>query len=73
MQTGNVDYSLPTEMLVTMLPPLITIRQAVDMGAASERKLRLMCQKGEVRATKVGTDWRIARDPFLRQFGLVER
>jgi hypothetical protein len=72
MQDNTLDYSLPTSQIVGNLPPLITIRQAEETGAASARTLRRMCTKGDLRATKAGADWRIARDPFLRRFGLID-
>ena len=72
MKTATLDYSLPTEHLVKLLPPLITIRQAEETGAASARTLRRMCGRGDLKATKIGSDWRIARDPFLRYFGLID-
>ena len=72
MQTAKIDYSLPAEVIVTRLPPMLTVRQAEGTGVASARMLRKMCAAGDIRATKVGSDWRIARDPFFRQFGLVD-
>ena len=71
MRKEEIDYGLPTEEIVRSLPPLITVRQAEAMGAACGRQLRKMCASGELAATKVGSDWRIARDPFLRRFGLA--
>lgn len=72
MKEVTLDYGIPTERLVAVLPPLLTIRQAEGTGAASARTLRRMCMRGELRATKIGSDWRIARDPFLRRFGLID-
>jgi hypothetical protein len=72
MQKNDIDYGLPTDVLVTQLPPLMTIGQAEATGAACGRQLRKMCANGELKATKVGTDWRIARDPFFRHFGLMD-
>lgn len=53
------------------LPLLLTVSQAAATGAASGRKIRQMCVDGELRATKVGSDWRIGHDAFLRHFGLI--
>lgn len=72
MQSSKIDYSLPPEVIVTLLPPMLTVRQAAGTGVASARMLRKMCADGDIRAMKVGSDWRIARDPFFRQFGLVD-
>lgn len=72
MCKDGIDYSIPSEMLTAVLPPLITVKQAEAIGAGSGRKIRLMCARGELKAAKVGTDWRLARDPFLRHFGLLD-
>lgn len=72
MQSSRIDYSLPAEVIITLLPPMLTVKQAEGTGVASARMLRKMCADGEIRATKVGSDWRIARDPFFRKFGLVD-
>lgn len=71
MQKPEIDYGLPVDVLASTLPPMLTIRQAAGTGVASERMLRKMCAEGDIKATKVGSDWRIARDPFFRQFCLV--
>lgn len=72
VQPVAIDFGQPMKILIPTLPPLLTIKQAVGMGVCSDRMLRKMCANGDIKATKVGTDWRIARDPFLRQFGLVD-
>lgn len=72
MQIDAFDYGMPADALLASLPPLLTIEQAQSTGAASGRMLRKMCANGDLRATKVGTNWRIARDPFLRRFGLID-
>lgn len=55
------------------LPLLLTVAQAEATGAASGRKIRQMCLDGELKATKVGSDWRIGRDTFLQHFGLIDK
>lgn len=72
VHTSEIDYSLPADVLASTLPPMLTIRQAAGTGVASDRMLRKMCAEGDIKATKVGSDWRIARDPFFRQFCLVD-
>ncbi|MEE1159355.1 MAG: excisionase family DNA-binding protein [Atopobiaceae bacterium] len=72
MQKPEIDYGLPVDVLASTLPPMLTIRQAAGTGAASDRMLRKMCAEGEIKATKVGNEWRIMRDPFLRQFMLID-
>lgn len=72
MQNATIDYSLPAEVIITLLPPMLTVKQAEGTGVASARMLRKMCADGDIRATKVGSDWRIVRDSFFKQFGLVD-
>ena len=57
---------------VSELPLLLTVAQAEATGAASARKIRAMCASGELKATKIGSDWRIGRDSFLKFFGLTD-
>ena len=57
---------------IDSLPLLLTVAQAEATGAASGRKIRQMCADGELKATKIGSDWRIGRDAFLRHFGLID-
>ena len=52
------------------LGPLIKVGTAAAIIDASPRKVRDMCAKGEVKAVKVGTDWRINTAAFLEQFGI---
>ena len=56
---------------ISTLKPLITVGEAVALGIGSHSQIRRMCQKGHIKATKVGTDWRINRDALLEQFGLA--
>lgn len=51
--------------------PLIKIPTAAKLINASEAKVRAMCRSGEIKAVKVGTDWRINTTAFLAQFGIV--
>ena len=53
------------------LKPLLTVKEAEALGVGCERTVRQMCERGKIQATKVGSTWRIARDPLLRQFGLT--
>lgn len=56
---------------IETLKPLITVDEAVSLGVASGGQIRRMCRNGQIKATKVGTDWRINRDALLKQFGLA--
>lgn len=52
------------------LGPLIKTETAAALLDASSRKVRSMCATGEIKAVKVGTDWRINTAAFLAQFGI---
>ena len=52
------------------LGPLIKVGTAAALLDASGRKIRDMCVKGEIKAVKVGSDWRINTAAFLEQFGI---
>ena len=54
----------------TTLPPLITTETAAQFVAASRRKITDMCKRGEIKAVKLGSDWRINTAAFLEQFGI---
>ena len=53
------------------LRPLITTKEAEALGIGPARTIRMMCERKEIQATKIGQTWRIARDPLLAQFGLT--
>ncbi len=52
------------------LGPLIKTEVAASLLDASSRKVRDMCVRGEIKAVKVGSDWRINTAAFLEQFGI---
>jgi excisionase family DNA binding protein len=54
------------------LKPLITPTEAASLGVATDRHIRRMCERGEIKAVLVGNRWRINRDSLLKQFGLME-
>lgn len=54
----------------TTLPPLITSEVAAQLVAGSTRKITDMCKRGEIKAVKLGHDWRINTAAFLEQFGI---
>lgn len=55
----------------TTLSPLIKVHTAAKLLDLSPRKVRDMCAKGEIKAVKIGTDWRINTDALLAQFGIA--
>jgi len=52
------------------LGPLIKACDAAKLLCCTPRKITDMCRKGEIKAVKVGTDWRINTAAFLEQFGI---
>lgn len=52
------------------LAPLIKTETAASLLDVSSRKVRDMCMKGEIKAIKVGSDWRVNTEAFLKQFGI---
>lgn len=53
------------------LGPLIKSSEAAELLACTSRKITDMCRKGEIKAVKVGSDWRINTAAFLEQFGIA--
>ena len=52
---------------------MLTVRQAEGAGVASARRLRKMRVAGDIRATKVGSDWRVPKSVFCEYFHLGEQ
>ena len=52
------------------LGPMIRTDTAASLLDVTARKIRDMCTKGEIKAVKVGSDWRINTAAFLAQFGI---
>lgn len=53
------------------LGPLIKTSDAATLLDCTTRKISDMCVKGEIKAVKVGSDWRINTAAFLEQFGIA--
>lgn len=53
------------------LPPLIKTTLAAKLLSCSTCTISDMCKKGEIKAVKVGSHWRIYTAAFLDQFGLL--
>ncbi len=65
--------------ITTALPPrerkaprLITAEEAARMLNVSTRTITRMCLENRVPATKVGAQWRIDREAFLRKYQIGE-
>lgn len=52
------------------LPPLITVPMAAEILSCSPRKVQAMCASGELKAKKLGTDWRINSRHLCELFGI---
>ena len=54
---------------IEQLPLLMTIRQAASVGGWSEKHVRDLLAKGEIKGCKLGHSWRVHRDAFLATCG----
>lgn len=53
------------------LSVLINVPTAARIYGCSEKNIRAKLASGEIAGCKIGGSWRINRDEFLRQCGLV--
>ncbi len=51
-------------------PPLTKVGIVATLLDASPRKVRDMCAKGEIKAVKIGSDWRVNTVALAEQFGI---
>lgn len=49
---------------------LMTPREAAELAGVSERHIRKLCERGELRAVKLGRAWRVNRAAFLALCGI---
>ena len=54
------------------LAPMASIGDIAKVANMSDRSIRYMCEKGRIKAVKVGRVWRINSQAALRQFGLID-
>lgn len=68
-----MNTSQPNQNVIDIktLPHLLDIKAAVALGVGTERTIRRMCERGELKAVKAGRQWRINRDALLEQMGLA--
>lgn len=52
------------------LGPLIMTKDAAALLSCSRQKVADMCRKGEIKAVKLGMDWRINTAALIEQFGI---
>lgn len=66
-ETARVDQ-LKSQM---QMPALLDSRQAARVLNVSERTVTRLCNRGKIRARRVGRLWRINRDALLEDTGLI--
>lgn len=76
MQTSRVEKPQgrklgATRVIREELPVFLDANQAAEIISVSPKFIRDRCQDGTIKAVKCGRVWRINRDAFLEQFGLV--
>lgn len=52
------------------LPPLINTETTAAILSCSKAQVRRMCAAGQIKASKVGVDWRINTRALLAKYGL---
>lgn len=64
-------YRIEDESTAT-LPPIITCEEAAGLARCSTRHIARMCERGELRAKKIGKGWKINTADLLEAAGLAE-
>lgn len=54
------------------MPALLDSKQAARLLNVSERTVTRLCNRGKIRARRVGRLWRINRDALLEDTGLID-
>lgn len=49
------------------LPQLMSVRQAAGVLGVSQRHVARLCERGEIKAVKIGRLWRVNRDALAAQ------
>ena len=57
---------------VRALPALLEPKDATEIANVNLRQMYRMCQRGDVKAVKLGSLWRVNRDSLLAVCGLAE-
>lgn len=47
------------------LPLMLTVTQCAELAASSSRHVLNLIHSGEIKATRVGSSWRVPRDFYL--------
>lgn len=62
-----VSTTTPT---LAELPPLASVRQVARACNVSERHVLRLCERGELKAVRLGKVWRISRDALAAKLGM---
>lgn len=62
-----------TTPTLSELPPLASVRQVARACNVSERHVLRLCERGELKAVRLGKVWRINRDALMRMAGVAPR
>lgn len=57
-------------LTIADLPQLATCKQLAEVTGCSVRHIAHMCERGELKAVKLGKLWRINRDAAAERLGL---
>lgn len=69
-QTHDQAKTATQEMAAPSL--MITPREAASIAGVTARTITRLCEKGEIKAAKLGGSWRVNRAAFLQRLGLAE-
>lgn len=50
-----------------VLPQLMSVSQAADVLGVSQRHVARLCERGKIKAVKIGRLWRVNRDALAVQ------
>lgn len=68
--THMCDPDAPTNDPRT-LPLLLTAQQAAKLLNVSDKHVRDLCARSEIKSVRIGKSWRIGRDALLEQYGIA--
>ena len=67
MYQTAVPTTTPT---LAELPPLASVQQVARACNVSERHVLRLCERGELKAVRLGKVWRINRDALAAKLGM---
>lgn len=63
---------LATNVNLDALPGLLTCEEAAQLARCSARHIARMCERGELRASKIGKGWKVNTHDLLIYLDLKE-